>query len=88
MTPAAQSPMLHTKPGPQPAHLVMEALSLELFQELLLLLGLPGISLGAVVSHKDVIPLLRGLSLEEGGVGLRLAQGTGQAWDLVWEGPR
>lgn len=89
MTQAALAPMLHTKPGPQPAHLVMEAFSLELLQELLLLLGLPGVSLGAVVSHKDIIPLLRGLGLEEGGVGLGLglAQGTGQGWDLVWQGP-
>lgn len=70
MTQAALAPVLHTKPGPQPAHLVMEAFSLELLQELLLLLGLPGVSLGAVVSHKDIVPLLRGLGLEEGGVGL------------------
>lgn len=55
--------------GPQPTHLVVKALVLKLFQELLLPLDLPGVSLGATIDHKDIVPQLRGLGLEERGVG-------------------
>lgn len=58
----------------------MEALSLELLQEVLLPPDLPGISLGAAVSHEDVIPPLRGLGLEDKwGWGWHRAQAKGGA---------
>ena len=57
--------------GPQRTHLVVKALVLKLFQELPLPLDLPGVSLGATIDHKDIVPQLRGLGLEERGVGPR-----------------
>ena len=57
--------------GPQPAHLVAKALVLKLFQEPPLPLDLPGVSLGATIDHKHIVPQLRGLGLEERGMGPR-----------------
>ena len=47
---------------------MLEALAPELLQEPLLLGGQPGLSLGAMIRHKDVVPLFSGLRLQEGGV--------------------
>lgn len=81
---SAQSPVTPApRRGPQPAHPVAEALPLELFQELLLPLDLPGVSLGAVISHKDIVPWLGGLSLEEGGVGTGDQGGPGAGHGAV-----
>lgn len=62
-------PRTHPAPGspsPQLAHLVLEALSLKVLQELKV--DIPALSVGVTVDHKDVIPRLRGLGLQEGGV--------------------
>lgn len=87
--PRPQRPGCHAphQPGAQPAHLVTEALSLELLQELQLPVGLPGSSLASAVGHEDVIPRLRGLGLEGGGAGLGWHQAQGKGGTSL-RGPR
>lgn len=73
-------PRLHQGPL-RAAHLVPEALGLQLLQELPLPVDLAGVPLGAVIGHQDVVRqgLVGAIRLQEGGVGW--------AWGVGRRGP-